>query len=159
LADVLTIGAYGWDEERFFAALQTAGVEVFCDVRRRRGVRGSEYAFVNSVRLQQRLGELGIAYVHRVDLAPSTEVRRAQYVVDAAAGVGKRARTQLSDAFVQAYDDECLRDFEPEAFLADVGADRRVVLFCVEGEPTACHRGLVADRLAAAGAQVTHLTP
>ncbi len=82
MADVFTIGAYGWSEPAFFAALEAAGVATFCDVRRRRGVRGYEYAFVNSSRLQQRLGELGIAYVHRIDLAPSNEVRQAQYAVD-----------------------------------------------------------------------------
>ena len=114
MADVLTIGAYGWSEPAFFAALETAGVEVFCDVRRRRGVRGSEYAFVNSKRLQQRLAELGIAYVHRIDLAPSDEARQAQYAVDEATGVRKRARTELSDAFARAYEQETLREFDAE---------------------------------------------
>jgi uncharacterized protein (DUF488 family) len=159
VADVLTIGAYGWSEPAFFAALEAAGVEVFCDVRRRRGVRGSEYAFVNSKRLQLRLAEIGITYVHRIDLAPSNEVRRAQYAVDAATGVGKRARTELSEAFVQAYEHDHLHDFNARTFLDDFGAEGPVVLFCVEREPSACHRGLVAQRLAAAGAKVDHLTP
>ena len=35
---IVTIGAYGYDADRFFAALQGAGVDTFCDVRRRRGV-------------------------------------------------------------------------------------------------------------------------
>lgn len=159
MVDVLTIGAYGWNEPAFFAALEAAGVATFCDVRRRRGVRGSEYAFVNSNRLQQRLAELGIAYVHRIDLAPSNEVRQAQYAVDSAAGVGKRARTDLSEAFVRAYEAERLRDFDARAFLDELGGDGPVVLFCVEREPSACHRGLVAHCLAAAGAKVAHLTP
>ena len=159
MADVFTIGAYGWSEPAFFAALEAAGVATFCDVRRRRGVRGSEYAFVNSSRLQQRLGDLGIAYVHRIDLAPSTEVRQAQYAVDDAAGVAKRARTELSDVFVRAYEAGSLKDFDALAFLDEMGTDGPVVLFCVEREPTACHRGLVADRLADVGAEVAHLTP
>lgn len=159
MADVLTIGAYGWSEPAFFAALEAASVATFCDVRRRRGVRGSEYAFVNSNRLQQRLAELGITYVHRIDLAPSNEVRQAQYAVDSAAGVGKRARTELSDAFVQAYEAEILDDFDARGFLDECGGHGSVVLFCVERDPSACHRGLVADRLGAAGAKVVHLTP
>jgi uncharacterized protein (DUF488 family) len=158
VVDVLTIGAYGWSEPAFFAALEAAGVGVFCDVRRRRGLRGSEYAFANSKRLQQRLAELGVEYVHRIDLAPSTEVRRAQYAVDAASGVGKRSRTELSEAFIQAYEEQ-LHDFDPRAFLDELATGGPVVLFCVEREPSACHRGLVARRLAAAGAKVDHLTP
>ena len=158
MADVLTIGAYGWSEPAFFAALEAAQVDVFCDVRRRRGVRGSEYAFVNSKRLQQRLAELGVSYVHRIDLAPSNEVRRAQYAVDAATGVGKRTRTELSDVFVHAYEEQ-LHDFDPHAFLDELATDGPVVLFCVEREPSACHRGLIARRLATAGAKVGHLTP
>ena len=60
MAEVLTIGAYGWDAETFFAALVRERVAVFCDLRRRRGVRGPEYAFANSERLQERLGDLGL---------------------------------------------------------------------------------------------------
>ena len=50
MAEVLTIGAYGWDAETFFDALVRERVGVFCDLRRRRGVRGPEYAFANSAR-------------------------------------------------------------------------------------------------------------
>ena len=56
MAEVLTIGAYGWDAETFFAALVRERVAVFCDLRRRRGVRGPEYAFANSARLQAAAG-------------------------------------------------------------------------------------------------------
>ena len=48
-----------------------------------------EYAFANSQRLQGRLAELGIAYVHRLDLAPSnatpvsyTHLRAHETVLD-----------------------------------------------------------------------------
>ena len=50
---LVTIGVYGFDEASFFAALQTAGVDTLCDMRQRRGVRGADYAFVNSKRLQR----------------------------------------------------------------------------------------------------------
>ena len=37
---LFTIGVYGWEPERFFAALQAAGIDTFCDIRaRRRPVR------------------------------------------------------------------------------------------------------------------------
>ena len=68
---IVTIGVFGFSEEAFFHALQTAQVDTFCDIRQRRGVRGATYAFCNSKRLQTRLAELGIRYLHRKDLAPT----------------------------------------------------------------------------------------
>lgn len=157
--EVLTIGAYGWSEATFFPALQSAGVHTFCDIRRRRGVRGPEYAFANAGRLQTRLTELGIAYVHRLDLAPSDSLRQAQARADAEHRTARRSRAELTPEFAAAFENEVLTGFDPVAFLADLAQAGPVVLFCVEREPRACHRGLVAARLAAAGATVTHLTP
>jgi hypothetical protein len=71
LGRVGTIGVYGFDADRFFAAVLDARTDLFCDLRARRGVRGREYAFVNARRLEQRLGELGIAYRHFPELAPT----------------------------------------------------------------------------------------
>jgi hypothetical protein len=159
MVEVVTIGAYGWNAETFFDALARERVGVFYDLRRRRGVRGAEYAFANSARLQVRLGELAIAYEHRLDLAPSTAIRRQQYVEDDRIGVGKRDRSELGGTFRMAYAEECLDAFDAVGFLGKIGADQPAVLFCVEREPAACHRSLVADRLAGAGASVRHLLP
>lgn len=147
---IVTIGVYGYDAESFFAALQRAGVATLCDIRRRRGVRGSEYAFANRARLEARLAALGIRYVHRLDLAPSKELRQGQYAADAAEGVTKRQRETLSPAFVEGYRRACLAAFDSHRFAADLGEDAGVVaLLCVERAPAACHRALVAARLAA----------
>lgn len=108
--ELFTIGAFGYDEASFFRALQNAGIDTFCDVRQRRGVRGAMYAFVNSQRLQARLAELGIRYVHVKALAPTSAVREAQKRADKGAGMAKRERTALSPAFVTAYEHECLAD-------------------------------------------------
>jgi uncharacterized protein (DUF488 family) len=159
VTDVLTIGAYGWSADAWFAALRDAGAATLCDVRRRRGVRGPEYAFANSARLQARLADEGVAYVHRPELSPSAEVREAQAALDATHGIARRARTELSPAFVAAYERECLTGFDADAFLAEVGAAGPVCLFCVEREPAACHRSLLAARLGEAGARVSHLLP
>jgi uncharacterized protein (DUF488 family) len=156
--DVVTIGAYGWSADAFFDALVGAGVTCFCDVRARRGVRGPEYAFANSSRLQARLGALGIAYEHRPELAPSAGLRAGLAQADAAAGIRRRARTRLDPAFAAAYAAERLDGLDAAAFLAE-HAGRTVCLFCVEREPAACHRSLVAERLADAGARVRHLLP
>jgi uncharacterized protein (DUF488 family) len=158
---IVTIGAYGWTEDAFFAALTGAGVDVFCDVRARRGVRGSAYAFANSERLQARLADLGIRYIHRVDLAPDAETRALQSAADRADRTLKRDRRTLAPAFLELYRRERLDRFDPVAFLADLGPDASTIaLFCVEGRPEACHRSLLADQLAsAAGADVIHLLP
>ena len=158
---IVTIGAYGWSEEAFFRVLVRAEVDLFCDLRARRGVRGSAYAFANSERLQARLAGLGIRYVHRADLAPSAETRAAQYAVDRAAKVAKRQRAVLSPAFADAYRRERLESFDSAAFVTGLGPGARVVaLFCVEREPAACHRSLLAARLAQdLGVEVVHLLP
>ena len=156
---ILTIGAYGWSEATFFPALQTAGVHTFCDIRRRRGVRGHEYAFANAARLQTALTELGVAYVHRLDLAPSDALRQAQARADAEHHTARRSRAEPTPEFAAAFENEVLTGFDPAAFLANFADVGPVALFCVEREPQACHRGLVAARLSAAGATVTHLTP
>jgi len=145
---IVTIGVFGFSEEAFFHVLKTAQVDTFCDIRQRRGVRGATYAFCNSKRLQARLAELGIHYLHRKDLAPTVPVRQIQNDADKANKVAKRKRTTLGPAFVNAYQEEILADFEPQSLLDDLETGAQVVaLFCVEREPSACHRSLVAAKL------------
>lgn len=158
---LVTLGVYGFDEAGFFAALQAARTDTFCDIRARRGVRGSDYAFVNSQRLQRRLAELGIRYLHFRELAPSAELRARQAAHDQADRIAKRQRAALSEAFVAGYHAECLDTFDSRRFLEASGADARIVaLFCVEREPAACHRSLLAERLRQdLGVEVVHLTP
>jgi uncharacterized protein (DUF488 family) len=157
---LVTVGVYGFTVERFLAALKQAGVDVLLDVRQRRGVRGSEYAWANSQRLQQALAESGIAYRHLKQLAPTSEIRAAQYAADAAIGEGKRTRTELSDAFKRAYVEQILEPADLGGLLADLDGSITVALLCVERDPRACHRSLIADRLAADhGVPVEHLVP
>ncbi|MFN0172287.1 MAG: DUF488 family protein [Bryobacteraceae bacterium] len=144
---LITIGAYGKSATTFFDALIRAGVDLFCDIRQRRGVRGSEYAFVNSTRLQSKLAELGIAYRHVPDLAPTTEIRERQYAADQLQGVTKRARLELGQTFKELYTHNVLDHFNADAFRSSLGNARRVAFFCVEGAPAACHRSLVSERL------------
>lgn len=146
---IVTIGVYGFDEDRFFETLRKIKVDTFCDIRSRRGVRGSTYAFANSLRLQARLAELGIRYLYRKDLAPTKAVRDRQTAVDKATQIAKRKRTTLGETFITAYRTECLALFDPHSLLDDLEEDAQVVaLFCVEKDPEACHRSLVADKLA-----------
>ena len=158
---IVTIGAVGFTAATFFKALQDAGVDTFVDVRRRRAVRGRDYAFANSRRLQDRLAELGIRYRHIIDLAPPQSVRESQAADDKAAGVAKRKRAELGPDFVAAYHREVLAGYDARLFLAELPPDASIVaLMCVEREPAACHRSLLAARLHDdLGVEVVHLTP
>lgn len=156
---IATIGVYGFDAESFMRALGGAGVEVLIDVRQRRGVRGHEYAWANSQRLQAALAEAGIEYRHHKELAPTTAMREAQYHADAAEGEGKRSRTHLAPEFQRLYTEQVLSraDLGPIAALA---AERLPALMCVERDAEACHRSLVAARLAREfGLEPLHLRP
>jgi uncharacterized protein (DUF488 family) len=158
---IITIGAYGFKEPDFFKALQDAGVDTFCDIRARRGVRGPEYAFANSQRLQAHLRELGMRYFHLPELAPSQALRKQQAAADQATHVPRRQRAELAPDFITGYERECLEDFNAAAFLQRVGTEARVLaLFCVERTPAACHRSLLAERLHRdLAVPVEHLTP
>jgi uncharacterized protein (DUF488 family) len=158
---LVTIGVYGSDEVAFFGALQKAGVDTFCDIRWRRGMRGSEYVFANSARLQTRLRELGIRYVHVREVAPSPALRKAQHQADEATGTARRKRTVLGDVFVEGYRHERLANFDSLKFVERLGPDAKVVaLFCVEREPAACHRSLLAQRIEQdLGIKVEHIVP
>ena len=94
------------------------------------------------------MAALATEYRHLKELAPTTELRQLQYSEDARAGVGKRSRTQLAPAYVERYTREILDPARPSA-----GSG-------VERDPEACHRSLIAERVAAEhGVAVTHLRP
>jgi uncharacterized protein (DUF488 family) len=157
---VATIGVYGFSGERFIETLERARVRLLLDVRQRRGVRGPEYAWANSQRLQAALAGAGIAYRHHPELAPTTELRQLQYAEDSRLGVGKRSRGELAPEYARRYVAEILDHVDLGAFVAGLPSDGVSALFCVERDPEACHRSLVAGRLAAGhGVAVSHLRP
>lgn len=158
---LVTIGGYGHTEASFLNALKKAHVDAIVDIRQRRGMRGSKYAFLNSERLQASMQRAGIRYLHIKELAPTSSIRGVQKDADKEASVSKQARTQLSDEFVDAYRREILGSYDAARFDALVGADTKVVaLFCVESRPEACHRSLAAEKLANdRGIVVEHLAP
>lgn len=147
--EIFTIGVYGMSEQQFFDKLLQNSVDTFCDIRRRRAVRGSTYSFVNSKKLQEKLKLLGINYLHFLDLAPSNETREKQKEADKKNSIIKKDRDILSTSFIMAYEKECLCDFDCDSFINKLGeASKKIVLFCVEAKPSACHRSLVAKKLA-----------
>jgi uncharacterized protein (DUF488 family) len=144
---IATIGVYGFSVGSFVEELAGGGVGLLLDLRQRRGVRGPEYSWANSSRLQSALAAADIAYRHVPDLAPTTELRQVQYREDDRRGVGKRNRTALAPEYARRYTREILDPFDLGALVAGLPADSTTVLFCVERDPEACHRSLVATRV------------
>lgn len=147
--EFFTIGVYNSDERFFFKKLTDNNIDTFCDIRQRRGVRGSKYSFVNSNRLQQKLKELGIQYGHFLSLAPTSEIRDIQKKMDVEKGELKSRRLGLGLAFILNYEKDILGKFDFSRFLESLESSnaKKVVLFCVEEQAEACHRSIVAKEL------------
>ncbi|WP_246079790.1 DUF488 domain-containing protein [Nonomuraea mesophila] len=145
---MVTIGVHGFGGESFLRRLRQADVRLLLDVRQRRGVRGPEYAWANAHRLQAALAEAGIAYEHHRELAPTTELRRLQYAEDDRQGVGKRSRRELAAAYARRYTGEVLDRADLTPIVSALPGSGTAALLCVERDPEACHRSLVAQRLA-----------
>ena len=157
---MVTIGVYGFTAGSFLEELTCARVGLLVDLRQRRGVRGSDYSWANSARLQRALAAVDIGYRHVKGLAPTTELRQLQYREDDRQGVGKRNRRALAVAYAERYTTEILDPFDLGSLVAELPTDSATALFCIERDPEACHRSLVAARLRTAhGLQVTDLRP
>jgi len=122
-------------------------------------VRGREYAWANARRLEAALDEAGLGYRHLAELAPTTELRRLQYREDDRAGVGKRSRRELASEYRERYVKEILDRVDLAAVAEELPLEA-TALFCVERDPEACHRSMIADRLTdELGLEVQHLRP
>ena len=157
---IATIGVYEFDAASFIRALDGAGVTQVLDIRQRRGVRGSEYAWANAQRLQALLADAQIGYEYHPELAPDTEMRELQYREDDRQGVGKRSRVRLAPEYIRVYTEEIL-DLAPlEPLVRRLPVHGIGALMCVEATAQACHRSLVAGRLAERfGFEVINLEP
>lgn len=94
---IFTIGVYNSTESSFFKKLISNNIDLFCDIRQRRGVRGAQYKYVNSNYLQDKLKELNIEYEYIKDLAPTNEIRQKQKDVDKHNGESKKQRLVLGN--------------------------------------------------------------
>jgi uncharacterized protein (DUF488 family) len=159
VASIATIGVYGFDRDSFLAALTAAEIGLLLDVRQRRGVRGSEYAWANAGRLQAALAEAGIGYTHLKELAPTTAMRELQYREDDRRGEGKRSRTVLAPEYSRLYIEQILDPADLAPIVGWIGSSKAALL-CVERDAIACHRSLIAARLHGEwGFEVEHLIP
>jgi uncharacterized protein (DUF488 family) len=157
---MVTIGVYGFDGESFVQTLRRADVRLLLDVRQRRGVRGPDYAWANSRRLQAGLADAGIDYEHHPELAPTTELRHLQYAEDDRQGVGKRSRRELAAEYTRRYTNEILDRADLTPIVSALPSTGTAALFCVERDAEACHRSLIAQRLAERHqVRIEHLRP
>jgi uncharacterized protein (DUF488 family) len=159
VSSIATIGVYGFDRDSFLATLGKAGIDLVLDVRQRRGVRGSEYAWANARRLQDALAEAAVGYSHLKELAPTTAMRELQYREDDRRGEGKRSRTVLAAEYARLYTEQVLDRVDLDPIVNWIGSSSAALL-CVERDPEACHRSLIAARLERDhGFGVEHLRP
>lgn len=157
---IATIGVYDFDSGGFVRALEEAGVSQVVDIRQRRGVRGSRYAWANARRLQALLARNQIAYEYHPELAPDTEMRQLQYREDDRQGVGKRSRVRLAPEYIRVYTTEILDLVPLEPLIRRLPVHGIGALMCVEATAQACHRSLVAQRLAERhGFEVVNIEP
>ena len=154
-----TIGVYESTEESFFNTLVDNKIDLFCDIRMRRAVRGPKYAYVNSNKLQAKLSELGINYRYLNELAPTKEIREIQLKFDEQHGVKQSDRSSVCDDYIEAYTGQILDTFDFTAFLAELKESgvKKAVFFCVEKNPYGCHRSIVLDAIKEKGFEVEHL--
>ena len=146
---IYTIGVYGSTEEEFFGKLTKFQIDLFCDIRQRRGVRGRQYAFVNSSYLQKKLSELGIGYLYEKRFAPTREIREMQWAEDKEEHQTKKSRETLGHAFCCGYEQLILDKENLDNLISEFQLKKaqHIVLFCLESRPEACHRSLLANRL------------
>lgn len=160
MTNIFTIGVYNSTEESYFQKLVENKIDVFCDIRQRRGVRGSQYKYVNSLYLQNKLSELGIKYIYIKELAPTNEIRQKQKHADKLNNETKKLRNSLGDVFVKEYKNQILNKFDFGALVNELNevCAQNPVFFCVEEKAEACHRSLVAKALSdKIGANVINL--
>lgn len=149
MINFFTIGVYNSTEDGFFEKLTKNHIDMFCDIRQRRGVRGSLYRYVNSNYLQAKLRELGINYMYIKELAPTSEIRQKQKDADKFNNETKKQRTNLGDIFVKEYNSQILAHFDIKNLVTTLEKNgvTNVVFFCVEEHASACHRSLVAKEI------------
>ncbi len=154
-----TIGVYNLTEELFFEKLTSNNIDIFCDIRQRRGVRGAKYKFVNSIWLQKKLNNLNIKYLYIKELAPTVDIRNIQKKTDKTVFESKHNRNQLGDAFIEKYKEIVINNYDFDYFINELKIIKaeKVVLFCVEEKPNACHRSIVSEELSKKGYEIRNL--
>ncbi|GAB3717581.1 hypothetical protein GCM10028793_55430 [Nocardiopsis oceani] len=87
-------------------------------------------------------------------------MRQLQYAADARQRVGKRSRRELAAEYTRRYTAEILDPVDLTPIVSVLPSSGTAALLCVERDPEACHRSLIAQRLAEQHPVTTdHLRP
>jgi uncharacterized protein (DUF488 family) len=130
---VWTIGYERLRPESLVAELEAAGVERVVDVRFR---PQSRKPGMSKTRLAATLAAHGIVYEHRRELGTPADLRhlfRQGRIGEASAAFRTHVETTAPDAL--------------DALGAEVVEGPRTALLCLEEDPAACHRRVVAEAL------------
>ena len=123
-------------------------------------MRGPQYSWANSRRLQALLADAGIGYRHHRELAPTTELRHLQYREDDRTGWASARESCWHPNTSGATSPRSSIGLRCESLVDELPAHGVGALFCVECAAAACHRSLIAERLAERyGLTVDHLMP
>jgi uncharacterized protein (DUF488 family) len=115
------------------AELQDAGVERLIDVRFR---PQSRRPGMSKTRLSELLAAHGIAYEHRRELGTPADLRwlyRHNRIAEGAAAYRAHVEAAAPDAL--------------DALAAELDHAPRTALMCLEADPAACHRRVIAEAL------------
>ena len=157
-AALATIGVYCFTADTFLQTLREAEVTCWWTSASVEGLRSALHLGQRPA-LEALLAGAGIGYSHHRELAPTTELRQLQYREDDRMGVGKRSAISVP-GYVSGYVKEILDPAPLESLPAEAPRTGVMALFCVECSAAACHRSLIAQRLAERhGFTVTHLLP
>lgn len=143
---IATIGYESATVPRVIEALNEARVELLIDVR---AVAASRRAGFSKTLLAASLNQAGIGYLHLRGLGTPKEGRDL-------------ARAGKAEAMHAIFHEHMKTDTAHAALEQAVAESRtrRVCLLCLEADPHACHRSIVADMMRAeTGAEVVHLHP
>jgi uncharacterized protein (DUF488 family) len=136
-----TIGYERLLPEALVAELEAAGVRRVIDVRFR---PQSRRPGMSKTRLAALLAEHGIAYEHRRALGTPADLRflfHAGRLAEATAAYRRHVETTAAD--------------ELDALAAELPGAPATALLCLEADPAACHRRLVAEALGRRRADLT----
>jgi uncharacterized protein (DUF488 family) len=136
-----TIGYERLLPEALVAELRAAGVRRVIDVRFR---PQSRRPGMSKTRLAALLAEHGIAYEHRRALGTPADLRflfHAGRLAEATAAYRRHVETTAAD--------------ELDALAAELPGAPATALLCLEADPAACHRRLVAEALGRRRADLT----
>jgi len=93
---------------------------------------------------------MNIRYYYEKLLAPTNEIRQKQKDDDKQKHIDKKQRTELGLVFKSEYIKQILDNYDIDALIDRFVKEgvKKVVFFCVEQNALACHRSLVASRIA-----------